>query len=135
MTFETNPTCPHCDHVVDSSDNDLWEYEGEDNPYECPNCEKELVLNVQVTTEYELKRPECNDDKHEYGEWVRTDIGQDTLDRWEKDPILKRYVNEGTHTFYSRQCEHCDDVDYSIHYSLGQEVAQDEIKSRYAKDE
>ena len=60
MTFETNPTCPYCGHEVDSSNHDLWEYGGEDNDFECPNCEKELVLNVQVTTEYELKRPECS---------------------------------------------------------------------------
>ncbi|QOI69795.1 hypothetical protein IBZ20DMU1_51 [Acinetobacter phage DMU1] len=135
MTFESNPTCPYCGHEVDSDDNDLWEYEGEDNPFECPNCEKELVLNVQVTTEYELKRPECSDDEHEYGEWYRRDIDQDTLDRWAKDSMMKSYVGDGTYTYYTRECKHCDDKDYSPNYPLGQELEQHEVKSRYDKDE
>ncbi|AUG85494.1 hypothetical protein SHab15497_00055 [Acinetobacter phage SH-Ab 15497] len=135
MTFDTNPTCPYCDHVVDSDLADLWEYEGEDNPYECPNCEKELILNVQVTTEYELKRVECDDDKHEYDEWTRIDVSQRLLDDWAKDPAMSRYADEKPHSWYIRECKHCDDKDYSIQYEYQQEVPQDEIKSRYDKDE
>lgn len=133
MTFESNPTCPYCGHEVDSSDNDLWEYEGEDNSFECPNCEKDLVLNVQVTTEYELKRPECADDEHEYGEWIRTDIDHKTIERWSKDPSMKRIVDQGPHSFYSRECEHCEDNDYTENLPLGTNLKQEEIESRYAK--
>jgi hypothetical protein len=100
MTFDTNPTCPYCDHEVDSDLADLWEYDGEDNPYECPNCEKELVLNVQVTTEYELKRVECGEDAHEYDEWTRSDVSQRLLDDWAKDPAMSRYADEKPHSWY-----------------------------------
>ena len=131
MTFELDPICPYCGHEVDSSDHDLWEYEGEDNDFECPNCEKELVLNVQVTTEYELKRPECSRGEHEYGEWVRMDIDQKTLDRWSKDPMMEKHSKEEPYSYYSRDCNNCDDVDYSKNVPLGAELAQDQIRSRY----
>lgn len=124
MTFESNPTCPYCGHEVDSSDRDLWEYEGEDNDFECPNCEKELVLNVQVTTEYELKRPECQDGEHEYGEWVRMDIDQKTLDRRGETPIMEEFSKGDPHSYYCRDCNNCDDTDYSENMPLGTELVQ-----------
>lgn len=124
--------CPYCGAEDDDCVSDLWEYEGYDNESECASCEKPLIINAEVTVSYEAKRPECEDDNHSYGEWVRMDISQDTLEQWAKDPVMSKHVKEDKpYSYFSRDCQHCDDTDYSIHYELGVVLDQANIKSKY----
>jgi len=124
--------CPYCGAEDDDCVSDLWEYEGVENEAECASCEKPLIINAEVTVNYEIKRPECEDDKHSYGEWYRMDISQDTLERWAKDPLMARSIkNDKPHSWFKRDCQNCDDTDYSIDYDFGVVIDQADIKSKY----
>ncbi|QXO06710.1 hypothetical protein PHAGE_JEFFCO_52 [Acinetobacter phage JeffCo] len=122
-------TCPYCEATIDHDRADLWEYENEDE-IECPECEKSFILLVEVTYEYTGRRHECQNGEHEYDEWVRMDIDQATLDRWSKDPTMKEFSKEEPYSYYARDCNNCDETDYSENMPLGTELAQDQIRSR-----
>lgn len=132
----TDIKCPYCGAEDDACISDIWEIEGDDNELECGSCEKEIIVNAQVTINYEVKRSDCKDDSHVYIEWVGSIIDQETLNRWARDPILSKYrdCNEKPYLYFTRCCENCDDTDYSINYEIGSKLEQDQIKSKYEVD-
>lgn len=124
--------CPYCGAEDDNCVSDLWEYEGDENDAECYSCGKEIIINASVSVTYTAKRVKCHDDNHEYDQWYRVDIGQDTLDRWKLDPILSRYVTETEpYSYYIRPCKNCDDVDFSNNIEFKKHLEQHEIKSKF----
>lgn len=133
----TDIKCPYCGAEDDACVSDLWEVEGDDNELECGSCEKQIIVNAQVSVTYDAKRTDCEDDSHVYSEWMETTIDQQTLNRWARDPIMSKYGNyndEKPYKYFSRCCENCDDTDFSIHYEIGSTLEQNQIKSKYEVD-
>lgn len=122
------PNCPYCGAEVDTTD--FFEFD-DSTETDCPECEKEFHVEREVEVTYKITRLECEEGEHEYDEWVRIDVDQGTLDRWSKDPIMENHSKEDPYSYYSRDCNNCDDTDYSENMPLGTELAQDQIRSRY----
>lgn len=123
----SGPNCPYCGAEVDTTD--FFEFD-DSTETDCPECEKEFHVEREVEVTYKITRLECEEGEHEYGEWVRMDIDQKTLDRWSKTLIMKEFSKEEPHSYYCRDCNNCDDTDYSEKMPLGTELAQDQIRSR-----
>lgn len=88
----TEIKCPYCGAEDNDCVSDLWEVEGEDNELECGACEKQIIVNAEVSVTYEAKRMDCVDDQHEYeNEWKRYDY------------------EDQNHSLWSRDCKNCDD--------------------------
>lgn len=124
----SEPNCPYCGAEVDTTD--FFEFD-DSTETDCPECEKEFHVEREVEVTYKITRLECGEGEHEYGEWERVDIDQRTLDRWSKDPTMEEHSKEEPYSYYSRDCNNCDDRDYSKNMPLGTELAQDQIRSRY----
>lgn len=82
----SGPNCPYCGAEIDTTD--FFEFD-DSTETDCSECEKEFHVEREVT--YKITRLECKEGEHEYGEWVRMDIDQKTLDRWNKDPIMEKH--------------------------------------------
>lgn len=55
-----DPICPHCDHVVNISDNELWGLYN-DNDYhevECPSCGKSFLVNSNAIWSFSTEKME-----------------------------------------------------------------------------
>lgn len=127
-------TCPHCGFTVDEDMSDLWEYDQGKNDYDCPNCEKELILDVEIVREYSLIKKDCKDGEHTFGQWYRTDIDKDTLERWRtQSKSLSEEYKKGPYSWFSRKCTDCDEKEYSIDYPFKAEVEQDDVEPRFKK--
>lgn len=122
------PNCPYCGAEVDTTD--FFEFD-DSTETDCPECEKESHVEREVEVTYKITRLECKEGEHEYSEWERRDIDRHTLDRWSKDPTMEKHSKEEPYSYYSRECQNCDDRDYSKNMPLGTELAQDQIRSRY----
>lgn len=126
--------CPHCGFTIDEDKNDLWDYDQGENDYDCPNCEKELVLEVELVREYSLSKKDCEDDEHDFGPWQRTDIDKHTLERWRiESRVLCEEYKKGPYSWFSRKCTECDEEQYSIDYPYMAEVEQDDVEPRFKK--
>ena len=124
----SEPNCPYCGAEVDTTD--FFEFD-DSTDTDCQACEKEFHVEREVEVTYKITRLECEEGEHEYGEWVRMDIDQGTLDRWSKDPMMGKHSKEEPYSYCRRECNNCDDTDYSKNMPLGAELAQDQIRSRY----
>jgi uncharacterized Zn-finger protein len=86
VSHQDNIQCPYCDYIHE----EWWEIinEGDENfDHECSNCEKKFVINVSRSVSFENKKPICTDigKKCVYTEPKRSDLSQETCDRWNKD--------------------------------------------------
>lgn len=92
--YTDNIVCPYCGYTFEDS----WEFDGECDNEDCPECEKAFSWSRSVTIDYSTtKLCKENGKEHDFSEWLYHES-------WTS--MGKQYSE-----FYARHCKECNHVE------------------------
>lgn len=104
--------CPYCgeEDVV----SEAWELGEGENVVQCENCEKEFIVEGNITLEFSSSRISCGDGNHQFEKWDRSDYD----DGWHDRLGLVKRSNFEPHSLWGRSCRNCEERQVSSRVPL-----------------